>query len=248
MDKGLRKILLTILFFSFGLPTFAQQEDQLSIGVLASMATKPYKNTAQVRLVPSLSYQSQNLSLSLFEGVSYKLVSRDSLDVSFAIKPRMEPYSEGESELFIGMKRSRTIDLSVKTRLSVARGTTIIINAASEYTNEHNGQEFDFALRQYLFGFSIPISTTVGVKRLSPNLSRFLYGVTNAESLSDRPIFSPGSVNIPYVSANSLFTLTDSLSLIGNARVNFYPNKIFKSPIVSERISISVLGGLSFTF
>ncbi len=248
MSAGLRNLFLAIFISLLALPATSQQADGLSIGFGAFAAQTPYNNTTKTRLVPSLRYQSKNLAIGVVEGLQYKFFSRDSLKAYLAIKPRMAPYADGENISLTGMSRKQSIDLALKASFELSRGTSLIFKAASEFTDEHKGQEFDLALRQYIPGLGMPFFATAGVKRLSPELSSFLYGVGTSESQAGRLAFSPGTVSIPYVSANAIYSLTDSLNIFGNTSFNFFPPAVFDSPIVSNRTNMSFVAGLGFTF
>ena len=45
-------------------------------------------------------------------------------------------------------------------------------------TDEHDGQEFELAIRQFIPGLGMPVFSPACVKHLSKELSSFLYGVS----------------------------------------------------------------------
>ena len=55
------------------------------------------------------------------------------------------------------MKRNSSFDLSLDAAMDVARGTSVLIEAATELTGEHDGHEFDLALRQSIPGLGMSI-------------------------------------------------------------------------------------------
>jgi len=248
MRITLRNLLVAIYVVSLAVPATSQQTDGLSFGFGALAARTPYNDTTKTRLVPSIRYQTQNLTVGFVEGVQYKFLSREILNAYFAIKPRMAPYSNGETTLLAGMTRKQTIDLAIKSTFEMSRGTSLIFKAASELTDEHKGHEFEMAIRQYIPRLGTPVFITAGVKRLSTELSHFLYGISTSESLANRVTFSPGEVYIPYFSANTIYGLTDSINIFGNTSFNIFPNRVFESPIVEEQTALTLVAGLSFTF
>ena len=159
----------------------------------------------------------------------------------------MSPYSD-ENALLAGMQRKQSIDLAIKTSFEMSRGTSLIFEAASEFTDEHKGQEFETAIRQYIPGLGMPVFVTVGFNHLSTELSNFLYGVSISESQADRVTFLPREVSIPYVSVNAVYGFTKSFNIFVNTSFKIFPNRIFESPIVTERTAITLVSGLSYTF
>ena len=247
MRTSLRNLTVAVLIVLFAVPATSQQANGLSFGVAALAARTPYNETTKTRLVPSLRYQKQNLTIGVSEGVQYKFFSRDIFDAYFAIKPRMSPYSD-ENALLAGMQRKQSIDLAIKTSFEMSRGTSLIFEAASEFTDEHKGQEFEMAIRQYIPGLGMPVFVTVGFNHLSTELSNFLYGVSISENQADRVTFLPGAVSIPYVSVNAVYGLTKSFNVFVNTSFNIFPNRIFESPIVTERTAMILVGRLGFSF
>ena len=248
MRTSLRNLTVAVLIVLFAVPATPQQANGLSFGVAALAARTPYNDTTKTRLVPSLRYQKQNLRIGVSEGVQYKFFSRDIFDAYFAIKPRMSPYSGDDNALLAGMQRKQSIDLAIKTSFEMSRGTSLIFEAASEFTDEHKGQEFEMAIRQYIPGLGMPVFVTVGFNHLSTELSNFLYGVSISESQADRVTFLPREVSIPYVSVNAVYGFTKSFNIFVNTSFKIFPNRIFESPIVTERTAITLVSGLSYTF
>ena len=248
MRTSLRNLTVAVLIVLFAVPATSQQANGLSFGVAALAARTPYNETTKTRLVPSLRYQKQNLTIGVSEGVQYKFFSRDIFDAYLAIKPRTAPYSHEDDARLAGMQRKQSIDLAIKTSFEMSRGTSLIFEAASEFTDEHKGQEFETAIRQYIPGLGMPVFVTVGFNHLSTELSNFLYGVSISESQADRVTFLPREVSIPYVSVNAVYGFTKSFNIFVNTSFKIFPNRIFESPIVTERTAITLVSGLSYTF
>ena len=248
MRTSLRNLTVAVLIVLFAVPATSQQANGLSFGVAALAARTPYNDTTKTRLVPSLRYQKQNLTIGVSEGVQYKFFSRDIFDAYLAIKPRTAPYSHEDDARLAEMQRKQSIDLAIKTSFEMSRGTSLIFEAASEFTDEHKGQEFETAIRQYIPGLGMPVFVTVGFNHLSTELSNFLYGVSISESQADRVTFLPREVSIPYVSVNAVYGFTKSFNIFVNTSFKIFPNRIFESPIVTERTAITLVSGLSYTF
>ena len=82
MRTSLRNLTVAVLIILFAVPATSQQANGLSFGVAALAARTPYNDTTKTRLVPSLRYQKQNLTIGVSEGVQYKFFSRDVLGYS----------------------------------------------------------------------------------------------------------------------------------------------------------------------
>ena len=117
------------------------------------------------------------MTIGFTEGLSYQFLSNYNLSASVTIKPRLEPYGDGDTTKLTGMKRNSSFDLSLDAALHIARGTSVLIEAATEFTGEHDGQEVDLALRQFMPRLGIPVFMKAGVKRQAEKLTSFLYGV-----------------------------------------------------------------------
>ena len=148
------------------------------------------------------------MTIGSTEGSSYQFLSNYNLSASVAIKPRLEPYREGDTTELKGMKRNSSFDLSLDAALDVARGTSLLTEAATEFTGEHNGHEFYLALRQFIPGLDISVFIKGGVKCQNEKLTSFLYGVQNSEQLSNHVANDPGHVLIPYITANAICGVT----------------------------------------
>ena len=72
MRTSLRNLTVAVLIVLFAVPATPQQANGLSFGVAALAARTPYNETTKTRLVPSLRYQKQNLTIGVSEGVQYK--------------------------------------------------------------------------------------------------------------------------------------------------------------------------------
>lgn len=144
------------------------------------------------------------------------------------------------------MKRSSFFDLLLDAALDVARGTSVLKEATTEFTGEHNGQEFDFALRQFITGLGFPVFMKAGAKHQNEKLTSFLYGVQDSEQLPNRVAYDPRHVLIPYIAANAIYGVTERISLFGNVGLAFYPYKVLDSQIVNKQISFNLIGSLAF--
>ena len=93
-----------------GISGFYQPSSGFSIGLGALAVKTPYDSSFSTRIIPYFRYQSQNLTIGGTEGVSYKFLSDYNLTASIAMKPRMAPYGDGDTDLLTGMKRNFSLD------------------------------------------------------------------------------------------------------------------------------------------
>ena len=146
------------------------------------------------------------------------------------------------------MKRNSFFDFSLDAALYVSRGTSVIIEAAAEFTGQHDGQEVDLALRQFIPALGITGFIKAGLKRQNKKLTSFPYGVQGATQLSIRAAYDPRHVFISYIAANAIYGVIERISLFGNTGLTFYRDKVIDSPTVYERTSFNLVGRLAFTF
>ncbi len=229
--------------FEFGQPSGA-----FTTGFGAVSSKTLYDSSFKTSFVPYLRYKANDVTIGVAEGVSYQFLSNYNFSASVAIKPRFAPYDDGDTTALRGMKRNSSFDLSVKTELDVVRGTSVLLGESTEFTGEHGGQEFDLALRQFIHGLGTPFFITAGVKHQNEKLASFLYGVQASEQLSNRPSYNPRSVFMAFISTNAMYSVTERISLFGNAGLTFYPTKLLDSPIINEHTSFNLVGGVAFTF
>ena len=228
---------------------YAKGESSFSAGLVYVSSGLVYSNAiSKSRLMPSLSYEGENLNVSLQEGASYKILNGASSSFSISIAPNFKPYDRSDFVNLNGMKRNMYFDGSALVSYKIDRGLTAKFKYSMELTNEFNGNAADVSLSQFIPVAGIPVIVTAGSKWYDSNLSEFLYGVYFAETTSLRSQYAPGNVFVPYLNLNTFYKITDSVGIFAAMITNFLPAKVKNSPVVRDKNATSFVFGLGYKF
>ena len=228
---------------------YAEEESSFSSGLVYISSEPVYSNADPIsRVMPLLSYDGENVSVSFQEGVSYQILNGSASSFTISIAPKFKPYDSGDSVNLNGMNRKMYFDGSVAGIYTISRGLTAKFKYSKEFTNEFNGDAADLSLSQFIPVAGIPVIVTAGSKWYNRKRSEYLYGVYSAETTSLRSQYAPGSVFVHYLGLNAFYKITDSIGLFSNITVNFLPVAVKNSPIVSDKNTLSFILGLGYRF
>lgn len=228
---------------------FSQDAKYFSIGAASISSESVYSGvSASSRFSPSVSYEDENYKISVQDGVSYKLVDNESSKLSAAVSPSFEPYDSSDSTVLAGMSRNMTLNAKLSGSLDIVRGTALKVSYSSELTNEHGGSLLDLAVSQFMPIGGQPMIFSLGTRQYDSKLALYQYGVKTSEATLNRLAYAPGTTNVTYVSLNTFYDLSRSISAFLNVSANFLPNNAKNSPIVSKGETISALAGISYRF
>jgi outer membrane protein len=146
------------------------------------------------------------------------------------------------------MTRKMTINAKLSGSFDIVRGTTFKVSYSNELTNEHGGTLLDLGVSQFLPVGGQPVIVSLGTKRHDSKLANYKYGVKAAEANANRAVYAPGATNVTYVSVNTFYDLSRSVSAFVNVTANFLPNEATRSPIVSKTETVTAIVGLAYKF
>jgi outer membrane scaffolding protein for murein synthesis (MipA/OmpV family) len=111
-----RLIGLAALTLSFSVSaSHADEKSKFSFGLTYVGAASVYKNVNNVSAVmPSISYESGNLSISYQEGLAYQFFDGEKVNMSASVAPRNRPYNSSRSSDLTGMTRELHYDGALK--------------------------------------------------------------------------------------------------------------------------------------
>ena len=178
--------------------------------------------------------------------VSCATVTKTSL--SAAISPTFAPYDSTDSASLADMTRKMTINAKLSGAFDIVRGTTLKVSYATELTSEHDGSLLDLAISQFFPIGGQPVIFSLGTKRHDSKLAHYKYGVKDTEATASRAVYSPGATNLTYVSVNTFYDLSRTVSAFANVTANFLPNEATRSPIVSKSETVIAIMGLAYRF
>jgi outer membrane scaffolding protein for murein synthesis (MipA/OmpV family) len=228
---------------------YAKDESNFSGGLVNVSSASIYANVgSKSRTMPSLSYDAENIRVSVQEGLTYKLLDGPTSKLHISIAPNFYPYNSSASPDLSGMKRKMYFDGSLAVSYKLNRGLTARLKFAMEISSEFNGNAADLSLSQYMPVSGVPVILRAGSKWYDSSRSEYIYGVYSSETTGLRSQYAPGNVFVPYLGLNTVYNLTEQMSLFASINASFLPKKVKDSPIVSKQISRSLIVGLGYKF
>ena len=248
----MKKIFLALCataFCSVANSTFAQETNNFYVGAAYISGGNVYAGASSAsRFAPSISYESDSYKISIQDGVAYKVLDNEGFKLSGALSPTFAPYDSTDSAALADMTRKMTIDAKLSGAVDVVRGTTLKASYSTELTNEHGGGLLDLAVSQFFPIGGQPVIFSLGTKRHDSKLANYKYGVTAAEANADRAVYAPGATNVTYLSVNTFYDLSHSVSAFVNVTATFLPSEATRSPIVSKSETVNAIVGLAYRF
>jgi len=228
---------------------FSQDAKYFSIGAALISSGSVYSGvSSKSRFSPSISYEDENYKISVQDGVAYKLIDNESSKLSASLSPSFKPHDSSDSTFLAGMSRNMTLNAKLSGSLDIVRGTALKVSYSSELTNEHGGNLLELAVSQFMPIGGQPMIFSLGTRQHDSKLALYQYGVKTSEATLNRLAYAPGTTNVTYVSLNTFYDLSRSISAFLNVSANFLPNNAKNSPIVSKGETISALAGISYRF
>ncbi|MDA9238014.1 MipA/OmpV family protein [Planktomarina sp.] len=245
-----RLIGLVALTLTFSVSaSYANEKSKFSVGLTYVGAASVYKNVNNVSAVmPSISYESGNLSISYQEGLAYQFFDGEKVKMSASVAPRNRPYNSGRSSDLTGMTRELYYDGALKVSYQISRGLNAKFKFATEVTDKFNGNLADISLNQFIPILGQPVIFQGGAKWYDSNRANYLYGVKASEATVQRVQYASGSVTTPYVSISTFYSLTKKTSLFANVNSSFLPSNVVDSPIVEDKNYLYTVLGINYNF
>jgi MipA family protein len=194
----------------------------------------------QADLVPLVTYRSGPFFFSGAEGGVIAAQS-NAYTLSFGLVPELDRVSASDSPQLAGIKtREWTVDASMNLSIQQPWGK-LSFAVLHDILDRNNGSEIraNYAYPIGLgTGWLIP---TVGLTWESANLTNYYYGVSPAESLSNRPAYSPGSALNPTAKLGYFVPMSDKWLLGAQVGYTKLDRAIGDSPIVDRSGSVSAM-------
>ena len=245
-----RLIGLVALSLSFLVSaSYADEKSNFSVGLTYVGAASVYSNVGNVSAVmPSISYNSGNLSISYQEGLAYQFFDGEKVKMSASVAPRNRPYNSSRSSDLTGMTRELYYDGALKASYEISRGLNAKFKFATEVTDKFSGNLADISLSQFIPILGQPVIFQGGAKWYDSNRANYLYGVKASEATVARVQYAPGSITTPYVSISTFYSLTKKTNLFANVNSSFLPSNAVDSPIVEGKNSFYTVLGINYNF
>jgi MipA family protein len=221
----------------------------LSLGTVLSEVDPGYVGFhRQATLVPLITYRSGPF---FFSGAEAGVIAAQgsAYTLSFDLVPELNRVSASDSPELAGIKtREWTVDGSMNLTMQQPWGGKVSFAVLHDILDRNNGTELraNYAYPVRLgAGWLIP---GIGVTWQSATLTNYYYGVSPAESLPNRPAYSPGSALNPNARLG-YFVPVSNKWLVG-AQVGYtkFATAITDSPIVDRSGSVSGLIMFMYSF
>ena len=226
---------------------WAENSGNLSVGIAYINGSSIYSNTKTVgRAMPSLSYETDKISINVQNGLTYKIINNQSTKLNVSLAPNFKPYNSNDSINLIGMKRNLYVDGLISVSRELSRGLSLKLDVATELTNRFNGNTANVSLSQFIPINSVPFIFSLGSRWYDQKRANYLYGVYSTEATLQRAKYELSNVFVPYISINTFYRISENTRFFAGLNTNFLSNKITNSPIVSKKNKISALMGITY--
>jgi len=182
------------------------------------------------------------------DGLAYKVLDNEGFKLSAALSPTFAPYDSTDSAALSDMIRKMTIDAKLSGAFDIVRGTTLKVSYSTELTSEHGGSLLDLAISQFFPIGGQPVIFSLGTKRHDSKLAHYKYGVKDVEATANRAAYTPGAINVTYLSVNTFYDVSRTVSAFANVTATFLPSEATRSPIVSKSETVTAVVGLAYRF
>ncbi len=246
---------LTAAALFMGHIAYAQSNDGpgslgVDVGVVASIGNGIYIGEGVgVTYYPSLSYETELVTLSLLEGASVQLIQSGPLTFSVDLAPREHALSQSSTPELAGIERQETsADLGITASYDFSDALDLTLSTYSDVTGSSNGHEIDLSLNRVVYVGPLPLFLSASASWQDANLAAYTYGVRASEARAGRPAYAPGGIVTPSVSVSTGLPLSDNLLIFTEASAEFLSSAVTQSPIVDQSTSLGLLIGVNYSF
>jgi outer membrane protein len=198
-------------------------------------------------VVPLVSYRSGPFFISGTEG-GVVATQSDDYTLSFGLVPELNRLRASDSPELAGLQtREWTIDGSMNLSVRQPWGDTSFA-VLHDILDRNNGTELRANYSYPIVLGTGRLTPAIGVTWESTNLTNYYYGVNTAESLPNRPAYSPGSALNPTAQLDYSVPVSDRWSLGAGIGYTHFDGTIRDSPIVDRSGSLSGMISLVYSF
>jgi len=209
-------------------------------GIGANYSQEIYKGySARFIPIPVIGYKGEKLNV-FGPFVSYTLLSADNVKVAFELAPRFQGFDESDSDFFIGMsKRKDSLDAGVSIEYQYGQWKTKLTSLFDVLDNSGGVEVASTVAYTLRFG-PIFVEPNVSLVYESSDLVNYYYGVSELESMENRPYFKGDSgfnVSTGVSVATPIFLGGFTRLSINN---QWFGSHITDSPLVESNYQLSV--------
>ena len=155
-------------------------------------------------------------------------------------------YGYDSSDAIAGMSR-RTWTLQGGGSVGKRFGpVNIDLFASTDLLGVYKGQEYELKFSYSFVSPKLQVVPQLEFVHQSEELVNYYYGVTDAEIAPGRPAYAPGAATTPRLSIDVNWRIHREWYVYGGASVDFLPDEITNSPIVSKETAWSAFIGVGY--
>ena len=178
----------------------------------------------------------------------YRLFRDDTASFAPLVRGRIQSIDPSEvPELRRLVERESTIEAGATATFSTALGELQLTHVA-DVLGRHDGVESDFTYRIPIRGERWSLTPWISVIWQSADLTGYYYGVSESESIGDRPSYTPGDARNLVYGINASYRLGDRGLLFANVGIENLDSTIADSPIVESDTNTRGFVGASWIF
>lgn len=187
--------------------------------------------------LPLVGYRGEKLSV-YGPFVSYELAKVNAVSITAKLSPRFAGYDEGDSDVFVGMKRKSSLDAGIGLQYKVDNWT-FDTEALTDVLGNSNGQELKLKVSYGLRFGPLQVSPELGLSYSDSKLVNYYYGVRSNEATAQRPAYRAGdAVNYHTGVAISTPVFFGGMTRLG-LQYHWYDDSIANSPLTDRDSGVS---------
>lgn len=217
-----------------------------SAGVLGMSVSSPYAGADDDLLaVPVVQYEGRR---AWFRGLrlGYRLHDQPHWSFAMIAQPRLlhlDPKDLAAGSNIRPRKRSADLGIAIERRLGRTRAELV---AVTDALGRSNGQEVTGRLSLPLRFGPLLVSSDVGLRFWSDELSRYYAGVSPDEAGAGAQAYDPGAAIMPEVGVNARIPLSGGIMLSAQLRYRSLPGELTRSPLIADDHERAAFIGITY--
>ena len=218
----------------------------VGLGVLGRSSPYPNSDAGVFQPIPAITFNGSRLQW-FGPSLRYGLVGSDRLRLAATASYRLRAYDQEDSPALAGMgDRSDTLMAGFALISELPAGFNLSLGYEHDVLDQIGGGTAQLrASRSFQWGIT-RINPQLGLNWSSASLANHDYGVSNDEAAVGRPAYDVGDALSVEVGAGSFIELTREWRIVFNVGVEFLPNSVTNSPIVSDDTVIKGFFALTY--
>lgn len=185
---------LSLLLLCLHSISSAAEEEGLIIGLTTETEYNLYRGQdGETDILPFIKYEGEHFYIEGLEA-GYRFINSDELAFGLHLQINNEGYEPEESDFFIGMEEPEAAweaGIALSTELN---DFELSFTALTDVSDNHEGSLIALAVAyEFDIGPEWELETQLALLSHDEDFNQYYYGVTAADALPNRPIYSPDS-------------------------------------------------------